>query len=426
MEVTEAARPSGRVHYAWVVLAVMFTAMLSVVGVRAAPGVMIIPLERAFGWDVATISAAISINIVLLGATAPFLAGLIEVIGLKRTILACMAVLLVGTTLSAFMSEPWHLFMTWGVMVGVGVGAGAIGIAGAVANRWFAKRTALAMGLLTSANAAGQLVFLPLLALLAEEFGWRGVSIGLAGAVAAMTVMVALLLPESPARLGIAPYGGSVVAPPAPRRGNPFTVAFQTLGRAARSLDFWLLTISFGVCGFSTNGLINTHFIPYCADNHIPEVSGAGLLAAIGVFSLIGSAGSGWLCDRYNPRVLLFWYYALRGLSLIALPFTSFDVVSLSIFSVFYGLDWVATGPATFAATNQLFGRRDAPVVVAWIYLGHQIGGALAAFGAGATRSLTGSYLLAFVASGIACLLAALLVLRVRRGIAPQLAPAAS
>jgi predicted MFS family arabinose efflux permease len=414
------------VHYAWVVLAVMFTAMLSVVGVRAAPGVMIIPLERAFGWDVATISAAISINIVLLGATAPFLAGLIEVIGLKRTILACMAVLLVGTTLSAFMSEPWHLFMTWGVMVGVGVGAGAIGIAGAVANRWFAKRTALAMGLLTSANAAGQLVFLPLLALLANEFGWRGVSIGLAIAVAAMTAMVALLLPESPARLGIAPYGGTTVAPPAPRRGNPFTVAFQTLGRAARSLDFWLLTVSFGVCGFSTNGLINTHFIPYCADNHIPEVSGAGLLAAIGVFSLIGSAGSGWLCDRYNPRVLLFWYYALRGLSLIALPFTRFDVVSLSIFSVFYGLDWVATGPATFAATNQLFGRRDAPVVVAWIYLGHQIGGALAAFGAGATRSLTGSYLLAFVASGIACLLAALLVLRVRRGVAPLLAPAAS
>src|SRR5271170_2426696 len=162
---------AGRVHYAWIVLAVMFTAMLAVVGIRAAPGVMINPLERAFGWDVSTISAAIALNILLLGATGPFLTGLIEVIGLKRTVLCCMLVLLAGTGLSTFMTEPWQLFATWGVMVGIGVGTGAVG------NRWFAKRTAFAMGLLTSANAAGQLVFLPLLALLADRFGWRGVSI---------------------------------------------------------------------------------------------------------------------------------------------------------------------------------------------------------------------------------------------------------
>lgn len=415
---------SGRVHYAWIVLAVMFTAMLAVVGIRAAPGVMINPLQRAFGWDVSTISAAIALNILLLGATGPFLTGLIEVIGLKRTILSCMLVLLAGTGLSTFMTEPWQLFATWGVMVGVGVGTGAIGVAGSVANRWFAKRTGFASGLLISANAAGQLVFLPLLAMISDHFGWQGVSICLSAAVAVMMVLVALLLPESPARLGLAAYGSSVVAPPPRRSGNPFTLSLTVLGRAARSLDFWLLTLSFGVCGLSTNGLVNTHFIAYCFDNNIPEVSGAGLLAAIGVFSLIGATGSGWLCDRYNPRVLLFWYYALRGLSLVALPFTNFDVVSLSAFSVFYGLDWVATGPATFAVTNEVFGRRDAPVVVAWIYVGHQVGGAVAAFGAGAVRSLTGAYLLAFVASGIACFLAALLVLRVKRAL-PVLVPAA-
>ena len=414
----------GRVHYAWIALAVMFTAMLAVVGVRAAPGVMIIPLQRAFGWDVATISGAVSINIVLLGATGPFLTGLIEVIGLKRTILSCMAILLAGTGLSAFMTEAWQLFLTWGVMVGVGVGAGAIGIAGAVANRWFARHTAFAMGLLTSANAAGQLVFLPLLALMAERFGWQGVSITLTAVVGAMILLVALALPDSPARLGLAPYGAREIVPPGPRRGEPFSVALSALARAARSVDFWLLTLSFAVCGFSTNGLVNTHFIAYCADNGISEVHGAGLLAVIGVFSLIGSAGSGWLCDRYIPRVLLFWYYGLRGLSLVALPFTDFDVVSLSVFSIFYGLDWVATGPATFAVTNELFGRREAPVVVAWIFAGHQIGGALAAYGAGAVRSLTGAYLIAYVASGLACLLAALLVLRVSRRVV-ALAPAA-
>ena len=202
---------------------------------------------------------------------------------------------------------------------------------------------------------------------------------------------------------------------PPQRQANPFAVATAALRRASRSFDFWLLSLSLAVCGLSTNGLINTHLIAYCADGGIPEVGGAGMLASLGVFSLIGSAGSGWLCDRTNPRLLLFWYYSLRGLSLVILPFTQFDVVSLSIFSIFYGLDWVATAPATFALTNELFGRRDTPVIISWIFAGHQLGGALAAFGAGAVRSVTGDYLLAFITSGLACLVASLLVVRVTR-----------
>ena len=178
-------------------------------------------------------------------------------------------------------------------------------------------------------------------------------------------------------------------------------------------MDFWLLCLTFGICGFSTNGLINTHLIAYCADNGISQMNGASILAVIGVFSLIGSTASGWMCDRYSPRVLLFWYYGLRGLSLVIMPFTGFDSLSLSVFSVFYGLDWVATGPATFALTNEVFGRRDAPVIVSWIFAAHQVGGAMAAFGAGAVRSMSGSYLMAFIASGLACLMASMLVLRV-------------
>ena len=395
---------SGRVHYAWVVLVVVFTAMLAGVGVRAAPGVMIVPLQHAFGWDVSTISGAISLNIILLGITGPFLTGLMQVFGLKRTMLLCLAILGTGTGLSTFMSAPWQLFLTWGLMVGIGAGAGAVGMAAAIANRWFIRRTGLAMGLLTAANAAGQLVFLPVLALLAERFGWQGVSVTVTLAIAAVIPLVMLLLPEDP----------SSAAPPAPPlAGNPFVVAITTLRRAAGSLDFWLLCLTFGICGFSTNGLINTHLIAYCADHGIAEVNGASILAVIGLFSLIGSAASGWLCDRYSPRILLFWYYGLRGLSLVVVPFTNFDPVSIAIFSVFYGLDWVATGPATFALTNEIFGRRDTPVVVSWIFAAHQVGGALAAFGAGAVRSFAGSYLLAFLASGIACLAAALLVLRV-------------
>ena len=413
----------GRVHYAWIVLALVFAATLAGVGVRAAPGVMIVPLERAFGWDVATISAAVSLNIILLGATGPFLTGMIEVIGLKRTMLACMVMLAVGPGLSNFMTTPWQLFLTWGLLVGIGSGAGAIGMAAAVANRWFVRRNGLAMGLLTAANAAGQLIFLPLLAMLAQRYGWRGVSVAVTLAVLGMLPVVALLLPDWPVDVAVGPYGEAASRRQPASRDNPFALAMAVLFRASRSIDFWLLALSFAVCGLSTNGLINTHLIAYCADRGIPEVGGAGILAALGVFSLIGATGSGWLCDRVNPRVLLFWYYGLRGLSLVILPFTRFDVISLSIFSVFYGLDWVATGPATFALTNQLFGRRDTPVIISWIFAAHQIGGAFAAFGAGTVRSLTGDYLLAFMTSGLACLLASLLVLRVNRP-APAAVPA--
>jgi MFS family permease len=405
---------SGRLHYAWITLAVVFSAMLAGVGVRAAPGIMIVPLQRAFGWDVSTISGAVSLNIILLGATGPIFTGLMQVVGLKRTMIGCLTILMAGTALSTFMTQPWELFVTWGLMVGIGSGAGAVGFAGAVANRWFIQRAGLAMGLLTSANAAGQLIFLPLLALLVQNYGWQGVSIALTAVIALVIPMVMLLLPESPASIGLPAYGGTTVVPIATSGGgNPFTVAFGALARAARSMDFWLLCITFGVCGFSTNGLINTHLIAYCADNGISQMNGASILAVIGIFSLIGSTASGWMCDRYSPRVLLFWYYGLRGLSLVLVPFSGFDSLSLSVFSVFYGLDWVATGPATFALTNEVFGRRDAPIIVSWIFAAHQVGGALAAFGAGAVRSMSGSYLMAFIASGLACLMASMLVLRI-------------
>lgn len=413
---------SGRLHYAWVVLVVVFVGMLAGVGVRAAPGVMIVPLERAFGWDKATIGGAISLNIILMGLLGPFQTGLMQIIGLKRTMMLLLAVLMAGTGLSLFITEPWQLFMTWGLLVGIGSGAGAVGMAGAVANRWFAQRTGLAMGLLTSANAAGQLIFLPLLAMLAERYGWQGVSIGTTMAIAITLPVLWLMLPESPARVGLPAYGAREVREPERASGgNPVSVAFSALRRASRSMDFWLLCLTFGICGFSTNGLINTHMIAYCADYGISEVNGAWILAVIGAFSLVGSAGSGWLCDRFSPRVLLFWYYGLRGLSLVLIPFTSFDPISLSIFAVFYGLDWVATGPATFALTNEVFGRRDTPVILSWIFAAHQVGGALAAVGAGAVRDAAGSYFFAFLISGIACLAASMLVLRVtpRSALAP-------
>jgi predicted MFS family arabinose efflux permease len=406
---------SGRLHYAWIVLAVMVAATLAGVGIRTAPGVMIVPLQRAFGWDVGTISAAISVNIILMGATGPFITGFMEVFGLKRTILLGLMLLIAGAGLSIWMTEPWQLFVTWGLMIGLGCGAGAVSIGAAVANRWFAERNGLAMGLLFAATAGGQVIFLPFLALLADRFGWQAVALASALAVAAMLPVIALFLPETPADIGTTPYGADTAPRLETRTGDPFSIAFSVLAKASRSPDFWLLTLSFAVCGFSTNGLINTHLIAYCSDRGITPVTGAWVLAAVGVFSLIGSTLSGWLCDHYNPRILLFWYYSLRGLSLILVPFSQFDPLSLTLFAIFYGLDWVATGPPTVALTNVVFGRADTPVIIAWIFAAHQVGGALAAWGAGEVRSVAGDYFLAFVASGLACLLASMFVLRINR-----------
>jgi len=404
---------SGRIHYAWIALAVAFTVTLGAVGVRAAPGVIIVPLERAFGWSVGTISAAISLNILLLGLTGPFTTGLMETLGLRRTILLCLTLLLVGTGLSTFITAPWQLFFTWGLLVGVGSSAGAVGMAAAVANRWFVAHRGLAMGLLSSANAAGQLIFLPILGRLSQDYGWQSVSITVTLTIAVLIPLAALLLPESPAAIGLGPLGAVVEPPAPPRAGNPFSVAMDGLIRGARSLDFWLLALSFGICGFSTNGLIGTHLIAFCVDHGYSQFAGAGILASLGVFSLIGSAISGWLTDRFNPRILLFWIFGLRGLSLLLLPYTSFGTVSLTVFAVFYGLDWIAVMPPIFALVNDVFGRKSAPVIMSWIFATHQIGGATAAVGAGIVRTWTGSYLLAFLASGLACLLASMLVLRI-------------
>ena len=316
---------SGRLHYAWIVLVVMFVSMLAGVGVRAAPGVMIVPLQHAFGWDVATISGAVSINIILLGATGPFITGLIDIIGLKRTILGCMTILMAGTVPvdlhDRAVGAVRHLGRDGRHRLGRRRGRHGGGGGEPLVRATHRPRDGIAdrgerggpTGFSPPAGHAGE----PLR--LAGRRDRRHRRDGGRGAVARDHAA------------GIAGLGGAgrlwldhLWQPPA-RRGNPFSVAFAAFGRGARSLDFWLLAVSFGICGFSTNGLINTHLIAYCADHGIPEVHGASILAVIGVFSLIGSTLSGWACDRYNPRVLLFWYYGLRGLSLVILPFTQFD-----------------------------------------------------------------------------------------------------
>jgi sugar phosphate permease len=411
-----ARRVAGRFHYGWVVAAVTFLALLAAAGVRATPSVLIVPLEQTIGWSRATISLAISINIFLYGLMGPFAGALMQRIGIRRTVALALALMAVTIAASTLISEPWQLVLTWGFLIGLGSGTVALVLGAAVVNRWFVTRRGLVMGMLTASTATGQLVFLPMLAAVASGSGWTTVAWIVAAAAAAMVPLVLLLMRDHPQDVGLQPYGADANTPAIPpSQANPIVVAVSVLARVSQSRDFWLLFLSFFVCGLSTNGLVGTHLISACIDQGIPEVRAASLLALMGIFDLIGTTLSGWLSDRYDSRWLLFWYYGLRGLSLVFLPYSDFTLYGLTFFAVFYGLDWIATVPPTMRLVNDLFGKQDAPVIFGWILTGHQIGAAVAAIGAGTLRTELGSYLEAFVLAGIACVLTAVMVLWIGR-----------
>lgn len=402
-------------HYSWIVAALTFLALLIAAGIRATPSVLIVPLEHEFGWSRATISLAISINLVLYGLIGPFAAAVLEQIGIRRTMVFALALLGIGVSLTTLMTAPWQLVLLWGVIVGSGTGVIALVLGAIVVNRWFAKRRGLVLGVLTASTATGQLVFLPMLASVVERFGWRSAVLIVAGVSLAIIPLIALLMRDRPSEVGLQALGEqSETVETRQRTVNPIATTLSALWLGMRSPDFWLLSGSFFICGLSTNGLIGTHLIPACIDHGIPEVKAAGLLAVMGIFDFVGTTASGWLSDRWNNRYLLFWYYGLRGLSLIFLPF-SFDphFYGLSVFAVFYGLDWIATVPPTVRLTTNVFGKEKAGVMFGWIVAAHQLGAATAAFGAGALRTWLGTYLHAFILAGVMCLIAAVFVLRI-------------
>jgi predicted MFS family arabinose efflux permease len=405
------SRPFGQ-KYAFVVVAVVFLSLLAAAGLRSAPGVLILPLEQAFGWSRDTVSLAAAIGIFLYGLVGPFAAALMQSFGIKRTLATALLLMSAATAASSLMSQPWQYVLTWGVLSGLGSGCVAIVLGATIVNRWFATNRGFVMGLLTASTATGTLLLLPALAAIAEAGGWRPVVLTVAAVMLAIVPLVLLLLPERPADIGLLPYGADGAAPAASRPArDPLAAALGGLARAVRHRDFWLLFATFYICGFTTNGLVGTHLIALCGDNGIPEVRAAGLLAVMGIFDLVGTTGSGWLTDRYDARKLLFMYYGLRGLSLVYLPFSDFSIYGLSVFAVFYGLDWIATVPPTLRLTTEAFGERDAPVIFGWIVAGHQAGAASAAFFAGYMRALQGDYLQAFVIAGATGVLAAMLAL---------------
>ena len=407
------SRPFGQ-RYAFVVVGVIFFCLLIAAGLRSAPGVMMVPLEDAFGWRRDVISFAAAVGIFLYGLTGPFAAALMERVGLRSTLVGAFVLMSGATGLSLFMTQSWQLVATWGVFSGVGSGAVATVLGATIVNRWFKTNRGLMMGLMSASSATGLLIFLPFLAALAQSGGWKPVALTISIATACLIPLVFLLVPERPVSIGTVRYGAEPddVPPVSPAsQGNFIAHTLGTLREAAGTRVFWYLFTTFFICGFTTNGLVGTHLIAFCSDQGIGEVQAAGLLSMMGVFDLIGTTLSGWLTDRFDARKLLGVYYAIRGLALIYLPFSGFSGTALIVFSVFYGLDWIATVPPTLKLTNEAFGERSGPIVFGWIVAGHQVGAAAAAYFGGFMRELQGNYDLAFQLAGMTGIVAACLAL---------------
>ncbi len=408
------------IHYGWIMVALTFLTTVCSSAALSLPGVLLLPMTREFGWGRGDVGGAIALMLVLFGVMAPFAGALMQRCGLRRVVIA--AVLLAATALLGVtqVTAKWHLWLTLGVALGLAAGTTGMALAATIANRWFAQRRGLVMGILTAGFATGQLSFLPAAAWLATNHGWRVAVLPAVIGCLASAILYQSFARDWPAEIGLAPFGATRQQPhSAVANGNVIGVSFEVLREGLSTGWFWLLIGTFFVCGASSTGIVQQHFIPFCADNNVTPVRAASYLAVMGVFNFTGTILSGWLSDRFDNRLLLAWYYGLRGLSLIWLPFSNFDIVSLSVFAVFFGLDFVATVPPTVALAAQNFGAGKAPIIFGWAFASHQFGAAASALGSGVARDVLLSYLPAFLLAGLACILAAsaLLVLRPTRPI---------
>ncbi|CAB5686348.1 Inner membrane protein yhjX [Delftia tsuruhatensis] len=404
------------IHYGWLVAAITFLTMLTMSAALGLPGAMLQPLSREFGWSTEQISSSLALRFALFGLLGPFAAVFMERFGLRAVM--CAGLLLVGGAMALVTqaTQLWQLFVLWSLLLGMGTGLTALVLGAVVANRWFVARRGLVIGLLTASAATGQLAFLPLAAWMIEHWGWRSATVPVFAASALIAVLAWALMRDRPADVGLAPYGGEPV-PAGAAQPVAMTLAtpFKVLAEAARNRTFWLLAGTFFICGLSTNGLVQTHFISLCGDFGMSAVPAASVLAMMGAFDFVGTVLSGWLSDRYDNRKLLFWYYGLRGLSLFWLPHSEFTFYGLGLFAMFYGLDWIATVPPTVKLAGQHFGPQKVGLVFGWIFAAHQLGAATAAWGAGLTRTLLLTYTPALYAAGLACLVAAVMALVIGR-----------
>ncbi len=408
--------PVRRFHYAWVIVAVTLVTLMAAQGVRAAPGVIIVPLEGEFGWDRASISLAVAVSLLAFGLGGPLGGTLLERFGPRRVLTG--GVLLIASGLGALlvMTELWQLFIVWGIVIGLGTGGAGQVASAAIAQRWFRTHRGLVVGLFGGSTSAGQL-FVPAMAALTVTMGWRSAIVLLLVVALIVTLPLVLFMRDRPADVGTRAVGEGETLTTSEKADDARRTPLRD---ALRRREFWLLATSFFVCGYTTNGLIGTHLIPHAVEHGFTEVAAASAVALLGALNIVGTLASGWLSDRYDNRKLLAAYYGFRALSLLALP-VIYETQGLILFAIVYGLDWIATVPPTVNLTATIFGRASVGTLFGWIWFSHMVGAALAAYAGGFFRVLLGDYHLTFVSAAIMGFIAVGLVLQIpARRLMPQ------
>ena len=416
-------------YYGWFVVALSFLANLTAAGIRSAPSVLIHPLEAEFGWSRTAIASAASLNLLLLGLFAPIGGWLIDRIGARRVILGCLTTIAAGLIGTVFVQELWQLIILWGVVLGVATGV-TPALGASIASRWFVHRRGLAIGIMTNANAAGQVVYLPLLMAVVVGSGWRSALVMMAAASAVLIPAIWFWMRDNPAEIGLEPYQSKALAATENRRvyarGDIRPMSISGISEVFKTSTFWILGGCFFICGVTANGLIGTHLIPHAIERGIPQLTAATAVGIMGGASFIGTTFSGWLVDRIDPRKVLSVVYGLRGSSLFILPFVN-EPTALFVFAVIYGLDWYASGPATTTIIARTFGAERVGRIFGLVFVFHQLGGASAAILGGWVRVHFGDYQIAFLVGGCLGLIAACLALTVRSTARPPAAvPAAT
>ena len=415
-----------RIHRAWFVAAITFFVLLAAASFRSTTGVLLEPIEQEFGWSRGTTAGAVSLNLMLYGLTAPFAAAFMQRFQMRQVVATALVLVAAGSGLATLVTSPWQLWATWGLAIGFGTGSIAVVFGAIVANRWFFTHRSLVTGIFSAASATGQLIFLPVFAMLAEHASWRYASLVTTSVAVGLVPLVWWLLRDRPADIGQQPYGAddSYAVDEITHRSLAAAAlsTLQLLRQALPSRAFWVLAGSFFVCGWTTNGLIQTHFVPAAHDHGMPATTAASLLAFVGVFDLIGTIASGWLTDRVNPRYLLIAYYGFRGLALLAVPVLLGPVVEwpMLFFVVFYGLDWVATVPPTVQLCREAFGLERSGVLYGWVFASHMVGAGAAATFAGWIRTTQGDYTIAWLTAAALALLASASITLIPKGRAKQ------
>jgi MFS family permease len=405
-------------HYGWFVISLCFLTTLTSAGVRSSPSVLIHPLEAEFGWSRTLIASAVSMNLLLFGIAAPLSGFLIDRFGPRKVMMGSLSLLIVGVSGTMMMTQFWQFFLVWGVIVGLGAGGVGSVLTATVGNRWFVAKRGLALGILGSASSTGQIIFLPLFMAMITYAGWRLGSMALIIVALILLPLIFLFMRDDPSEVGLEPYGSgdpkaTAIGGAASLRGMSAKNATITAKEVVTHPTFWLLAASFFVCGGTANGLIGTHLIPHEIEIGIPQIAAASLLGIMGGLNMVGTIFSGWMIDKVQPQRWLALVYALRGVSLLFLPFVH-DFTGLVFFAIVYGLDWFATVPPSMAITADTFGRQNVGKVYGWIFMSHQIGAAIMASAAGAIRTWMGDYQFAFLSGGVIAMIAAGLALQIK------------